>query len=75
MASVDRELFFDVLLRKGSDVRTWRIGPSILVHQVFFRRSEPGSVTSGGLPTQEAVQAKRREFEAEIAAARADGWR
>ena len=75
MALEDRTLFLHVVLTKGTDTRSWHLGRSTLAHQLIFRRSEPGSMSSGPLTTDEGVNAKRQEFETEIATARADGWR
>ena len=70
----DRALYLDVVLTKGANTRTWHIGRSIRPHEASFRRSEPGLVSLGALPTLDAVEAKRREFETDVASARADGW-
>ena len=67
--------FFAALLTKGDLHRTWAIQtkggrPGTYV----FRVTAPGHCIMGALPSADAVAAKRREFEEQIAAARADGW-
>ena len=74
MAPSERAPLLDVVLTKGSEKRIWHIGQSLLVDGVLYIRTDPGSFSAETLPTSETIEVKRREFEAEIAAARADGW-
>ena len=39
-----------------------------------YRVTSPGHAWMGGLQSPEDVERKRREFDAQIEAARADGW-
>ena len=72
----DHALHFHVVLTKDMDTRTWQIRfARDCGNQARFRRGKPGSFTVGALPTMDAVEAKRREFEDEIEDARAEGWR
>ena len=64
---------FTALLTKGALHRTWEIRAKGLGTYVF-RATAPGHCIMGALPSPEAVAAKRREFEEQVAAARADGW-
>ena len=69
-----RDPLLDVALAKGTDRRMWYIGPAAMTDRITFHRSAPGTVSHGALATDEAVEAKRREFQAEIARARGEGW-
>ena len=62
----------DVALRRNGALRRWTISKWSMGWTC--RYSDNGTVTIGGCHTEELMRAKRQEWEAEIAAARADGW-
>lgn len=69
--SEDDVLF--VTLTRGDQERTWQVRRSR--ERWLFRLSWPGHVRIGGLPDRGAVERLVVDFEAQIRAAHAEGWR
>lgn len=68
------ELTFSVVLRRADEIRTWEIRHDEGSGVTSYRVTLPGHTWMGGLQSPEDVERKRREFAAQIEAARADGW-
>jgi hypothetical protein len=62
----------DVRLTRDGHVRRWTISKWSMGWTCRF--VDNGNVSVGGCSTLERMEAKRQQWEAEIAAARADGW-
>ena len=62
----------DVRLTRNGKVRRWTISKWTMGWTCRYVNGL--EVTIGGCSTLELMEAKRQEWEAEIAAARADGW-
>ena len=69
------EVTFSVALRKGDGIRTWEIRRDEGNGVTSYRVTSPGHAWMGGLQSPQDVERKRREFDAQIEAARADGWK
>ena len=72
MPLLDGPVILDVTLKRDGQVKHWTITKWSMGWTC--RYAENASVTIGGCHTFELMTAKKREWEAEIAAARADGW-
>jgi poly(3-hydroxybutyrate) depolymerase len=68
------EVTFSVVLRRGEEIRAWEIRRDDGSGVTSYRVTSPGHAWMGGLQSPEDVARKRREFDAQIEAARADGW-
>ena len=72
MPLISGQPLLDVTLRRDDRVRRWTITPWSMGWT--FRFVDSGTVTMSGYPTRELMESKRQEWQAEIAAAREDGW-
>lgn len=68
------EVTFNVVLKRGDEIRTWEIRRDDGSGVISYRVTSPGHAWMGGLQSAEDVERKRREFDAQIEAARAEGW-
>ena len=68
------EVTYSVVLRRGDQVRSWEIRRDEGNGLTSYRVTSPGHAWMGGLQSATDVERKRQEFDAQIAAARADGW-
>jgi len=65
----------DVTLSRDGATRSWSVGPCARNASFWsYTKHGPDRVIYGELPTRDEAVAKRRQFDAEIAAAHADGW-
>ena len=72
MPLISGQPLLDVTLRLGDKVRRWTITPWSMGWT--FRFVDSGTVTVSGYQTRELMESQRQKWEAEIAAARAEGW-
>lgn len=68
------EVTFNVVLKRGDEIRTWEIRRDDGSGVISYRVTSPGHAWMGGLQSAEDVERKMREFDAQIEAARAEGW-
>jgi hypothetical protein len=68
-------VLLDVTLRRDGQVKRWTIHTGDLPDYWSCRLLTGNAVTVSGCFTKQAVEATVREWEAEIAEARVDGWR
>ena len=68
------EVTFSIVLKRGDEIRTWEIRRDDGSGMISYRVTSPGHAWMGGLQSAEDVERKRREFDAQIEAARAEGW-
>jgi hypothetical protein len=69
---LDGPIILDVTLQRDGEVRRWTISKWSMGWTCKY--VEKGTVIVGGCLTFELMQAKKRQWEADIAALRADGW-
>ena len=67
-------VLLDVILRRDGLVKRWTINTGDLPDYWSCRLLDANSVTVSACFTEAAVTARVREWEAQIDAARADGW-
>ena len=70
--SLQAKTLLDVTLCRNGDARRWSIWRRM--NTCTCTRQVVDSISLSGCPTEEDTLTQKREWEAEITAARADGW-